>query len=85
MENCLPGRAQRVVISGTGSSWKPVASSVSQGLVLSLILFNIFISDWSKEVEPALSKFVDDTNLEGVADRSEGCATVLQDLSRLVS
>lgn len=25
-ENYLPGRAQRVVISGIGSSWKPVAS-----------------------------------------------------------
>lgn len=36
---------QRVVISGTESSWKPVTSCVPQGLVLDLVLFSSFISD----------------------------------------
>jgi len=34
IENWLTGRAQRAVASDTGSSWKPVTSSIIQGWVL---------------------------------------------------
>ena len=75
--------AQKAVISGTESSWRPLSSSIPQGLMLGPVLFSIFISSLGEGIVSTLSKYANDTKLGEVDDTSEGCAAVQQDLDRL--
>ena len=75
-EKWLNGTAQRVLISSTESSWRPVTSDDPQGSVLGPLFFNFFSNDLDEELECTLSKFADDTRLGGVVDTLEGCAAI---------
>ena len=72
----MDGLTQRIVVSISVSKWRLAMSGASQGSVLGLVLFDIF-------VECTLSKFADGTNLSSAVDMLEGRDAILRDLDRL--
>jgi len=69
--------------SGVSTGTDAVMSGVPQGLVLGLLLFNIFVGDMDSEIECTLSKFPEDTKLCGAVGILEGRVAIQKDLDRL--
>ncbi|GAB0178304.1 mitochondrial enolase superfamily member 1 [Grus japonensis] len=83
IENWLNCLTQRVVISRTKSSLKPVTSSICQWSILGPVLFKTFNNDLDDGTECTFSKFAHDTKLGGMADTPEGRAAIQRDLNRM--
>ena len=56
---------------------------VSQGSVLGLVLFNIFIGDMDIDIECTLSSFADDTKLCSEASTLDGRDAIQRNMARL--
>ena len=61
IEEFLKNRIQRVVVNGSFSSYKKVASGIPQGSVLGPILFVIFINDLPEVIQTAVRLYAGDS------------------------
>lgn len=65
------------------SNGEEILNGVPQVTVLGLVFFSIFTNDLENGIECILSKFANDTNLNGVADVVEGRIRIDNDLYKL--
>eukprot|EP00061_Rhincodon_typus_P010293 g34479.t1 len=75
IQNWLSHRRQRVAVDGCCSEWRVVT--------IGPLLFLISINDLEENVADLISKFADDTKIDGIADSEENYQRTLQDADQL--
>lgn len=65
IKNRFADRSQNIATSGVKSMSRAISIEVPQGLVLGLILFNIFINDLDSGMKPSLVNFQKTQRLVG--------------------
>ena len=65
------GGAKRLTVNGVHAGYRTVTSRAPQVSILMPLLFNVFVNDLHVVLEYVLSKFADDTKLEGVVASTE--------------
>ncbi|PKU47253.1 rna-directed dna polymerase from mobile element jockey- hypothetical protein [Limosa lapponica baueri] len=75
-------QAKRVENSSTKSSWRQVTGGVPQGSILGPVQSNTLISDFYEGADCTLSKFIDNTKMDRVANTPDGCSAFKRDLNR---
>lgn len=71
----------RMLWSATLNLTGGLASGVPQGSILGLVLFTLFINDLGEECN--LTKFADDSKLDGLADTPEDYTCIQRDLGEI--
>lgn len=79
----LTNRKQEVSVNGVLSLSRPVVSGVTQGSVLGLVLFLLFINDISNSIHSNLRLFADDCVLYKEVATQQDCQILQQDLHLL--
>ena len=82
----LTNRAQRVVIDGISSDWRPIPSGVPQGSLLGPLFFVIFINDLPDVVSPTslVALYADDCKTSKVIQHPCDHESLQDDLNNLV-
>lgn len=83
IKNCLNGQAQRVVVNKVTSSWQPSTSGVSQGSILRIGFFHIFINDQEDGIKYTLRQLAEDTKLGWCVGLLESRKALQSNLGRL--
>ena len=65
-----------MVLNGQLSSWSNIETGISQGSVLSLLLFLIYINDLSDDLSTNVRLFADYVSLFSVVDNMQVSSTV---------
>ena len=83
LHSFLTDRRQQVVVEGRSSSVTRVTSGVPQGTVLGPVMFLLYISDISDNVNSCIKIYVDDTKASQTVKNSEDVETMQEDLNKL--
>ena len=83
LHSFLTNRRQQVVVEGRSSSVTRVTSGVPQGTVLGPVMFLLYISDISDNVNSCIKIYVDDTKASQTVKNSEDVETMQEDLNKL--
>ena len=83
IDSWLSWRTQQVVLDGQASDPVPVLSGVSQGSVLGLVLYLIFINDLPDNIRSSVRLFADDCVLYRNIHSLQDCLTLQEDLTSL--
>jgi hypothetical protein len=85
LKSYLTGRKQRVIIEGQASDWREVNAGVTQGSVLVLLLFLIYINDTTTDLQSSYFLYADDTSLLDIVDDPIQTAIKLNDDLELIN
>ena len=85
IEAFLTMRRQRIVVSGTMSDWREVASGIPQGSVLGPTLFLLFVNDLPKCVTSKIKLFADDAKVYSAVGADATSTQLQDDLAAMVT
>ena len=81
----LKNRTQKVVIGGSSSSSQPLQAGVPQGSILGPLLFLLYVSDMTNDLQSDVHQFADDINLlQSSEDINSSVAILNNDLSKII-